>query len=199
VIDVSLHASVAAQCLFCPWRLCNTGTHRLLKGENGKVGELEVNKDGERIVLNQAFAAAKVGDSGNLSESASDADAVRTQFGATIAARPERPSSFTLYFEESTTEVVAASKGELERMFAEVRKRQAPDVQVTGHTDRIGKIKDNNQLGSRRAGAVRSVLIKLGLDAQLVSAVSRGEREPIVLTVDEVNEPKNRRVEVTVR
>jgi outer membrane protein OmpA-like peptidoglycan-associated protein len=84
-------------------------------------------------------------------------------------------------------------------MFAEVKKRQAPDVQVTGHTDRVGKVKDNDQLGLQRAAAVRNRLIDLGLRAQMVSAVSRGEREPIVVTADEVNESKNRRVEITVR
>ena len=171
----------------------------LLEGENGKVGELEVNKDGQRIVLDQAFAAASVGGIGSLSRATADANSVRSQFGAAIAARPEKPSSFTLYFEEGTTKLIEASKFELERMFAEVKKRQAPDVQVTGHTDRVGKLKDNDQLGLQRAAAVRSRLIKLGLRSQMVAAVSRGEREPIVLTADEVNEPKNRRVEITVR
>jgi outer membrane protein OmpA-like peptidoglycan-associated protein len=43
------------------------------------------------------------------------------------------------------------------------------------------------------------MLIERGLDAALVRAVGRGEREPLVPTADEVGETRNRRVEITVR
>ena len=45
----------------------------------------------------------------------------------------------------------------------------------------------------------RDELVKLGAAADRVQVSGRGEREPLVATADEVAEPKNRRVEVTVR
>ena len=150
-------------------------------------------------VLDEPLASASVGGFGGLSASTSDESAVRDDFADALAARPDTPAAFVLYFEEGTTVLVHASKPELDAMFAEVERRQAPDIQVTGHTDRVGKVEDNDYLGFRRAQRVRSMLIELGLNPEAVSAVSRGEREPLVPTEDEVEEPRNRRVEVTVR
>ena len=179
---------------------CATPEHIvLLKGEDGTVGELAVQKDGQTVVLDEAYAVADVGGSGNLNKSTTDESSIQSQFGDAIAARPKKPASFTLYFKEGTTGLMPESKPDLARMFAEVKERQAPDVQVTGHTDRVGTVKDNDALGNARAGAVRALLIDLGLQPQMVSAVSRGEREPLLPTDDEVDEPRNRRVEVTVR
>ena len=171
----------------------------LLEGEDGRVGELAVEKNGKTVVLDEAHTSASVGGLGGLSKHDADMTAVDETFAAALAARPKKPTSFVLYFEEGTTELVAGSRTELDAMFAEIGNRQAPDVQVTGHTDRVGKISDNDYLAYQRASAVRDLLIGLGLSADTVTAVGRGERELLVPTEDEVEEPKNRRVEVTVR
>jgi outer membrane protein OmpA-like peptidoglycan-associated protein len=46
---------------------------------------------------------------------------------------------------------------------------------------------------------VRALLIERGFKADLIEAVGRGEREPVVPTDDEVAEPRNRRAELLVR
>jgi outer membrane protein OmpA-like peptidoglycan-associated protein len=87
----------------------------------------------------------------------------------------------------------------LAELFAEVAKRAAVEVQVTGHTDRVGTDTDNDRLSLERAEAVRAMLIQRGIQATFIRAVGRGEREPLVPTPDEQSEPRNRRVEVIVR
>jgi outer membrane protein OmpA-like peptidoglycan-associated protein len=72
-------------------------------------------------------------------------------------------------------------------------------VQVTGHTDREGSDDDNDRLSQRRAEDILAVLATEGIPAELMIAVGRGEREPLIQTADGVQEPRNRRVEVTVR
>ena len=47
-------------------------------------------------------------------------------------------TEFTLYFDIASTEVTPDSLPILEALLAEVAKRQAVEVQVTGHTDRVG-------------------------------------------------------------
>jgi outer membrane protein OmpA-like peptidoglycan-associated protein len=54
-------------------------------------------------------------------------------------------------------------------------------------------------LSLRRAERCRDELIKLGIPKVRISVAGRGEREPEVPTADEVAEPRNRRVEISVR
>ena len=84
-------------------------------------------------------------------------------------------------------------------MLAELRERGAPDVVVIGHTDRIGTEQFNDSLSLQRAERVRGELVKLGIAEARVQIAGRGEREPLVPTDDEVAEPRNRRVEISVR
>ena len=84
-------------------------------------------------------------------------------------------------------------------LLAEVARREAVEVQITGHTDRVGTIADNDRLSMERAQVVRGILLGYGLHADFMRTVGRGEREPLVSTADEQEEPRNRRVEVIVR
>jgi outer membrane protein OmpA-like peptidoglycan-associated protein len=72
-------------------------------------------------------------------------------------------------------------------------------VLVVGHTDAVGNDTFNDALGLQRAEVVRAALIRLGVPANDVRAVSRGKRELAVATPDGVAEPRNRRVEILVR
>jgi outer membrane protein OmpA-like peptidoglycan-associated protein len=63
----------------------------------------------------------------------------------------------------------------------------------------MGTAASNIELGLRRANAIRSVLIDAGVDAALIEATSHGEADLLVKTTDEVPEPRNRRVNITVK
>ena len=92
-----------------------------------------------------------------------------------------------------------ASKPVLKKLFDAVANRQAAEIQVTGHTDRVGSAGNNDKLALKRAQAVAQMLIDRGIKTKRVRAVGRGERAPLVPTKDGKREPKNRRVEVIVR
>jgi outer membrane protein OmpA-like peptidoglycan-associated protein len=171
----------------------------LLEGEDGATGSLVVERDGETLVLDQALAASSVDGAGRVREASLSEAEIRRSFAAALSAEPEKPVAFTLYFFEGETEIAPESQAALRNLFAEVDSRQVPEVQVTGHTDRVGKVEDNDVLAMQRAERVRALLIEQGLAPDMVSAVGRGERELLVPTEDEVEEPRNRRVEVIVR
>jgi outer membrane protein OmpA-like peptidoglycan-associated protein len=80
-----------------------------------------------------------------------------------------------------------------------VKSYPAPEVVVIGHTDTTGTPQSNAELGLRRANAVRALLVQAGLSPSAIDVRSHGEGELLVPTADNVFEPKNRRVEVTVR
>lgn len=71
-------------------------------------------------------------------------------------------------------------------------------VTVTGHTDATGSQASNNLLAQQRADAVRRYLIDRGMPAQRISAVSRGEEQPLASNATEAGRAMNRRVEITM-
>jgi outer membrane protein OmpA-like peptidoglycan-associated protein len=68
-------------------------------------------------------------------------------------------------------------------------------VLMAGHTDRVGTDEANLALSKAMANGVRQYLILKGVPARQFNVVPLGERQPLVPTDDEVNEPQNRRVE----
>jgi OmpA-OmpF porin, OOP family len=171
----------------------------LLPEESGASSAVTVGEGSQATVLDTPMTAATVDNSGNIGKAAITPEEVKQTFGAALAAQPPKPISFTLYFPTGSTEVTAESQPVLEALLAEVAKREAVEVQVTGHTDRIGTDADNDRLSLERAQAVLAMLIQRGLKTTFIRAVGRGEREPLVPTPDEQPEPRNRRVEVIVR
>lgn len=69
-------------------------------------------------------------------------------------------------------------------------------VSVVGHTDTMGTSDYNYALGGRRADAVQKMLIKYGIPASQIVAVSAGEEGLAVPTPDGVANAANRRVRV---
>jgi peptidoglycan-associated lipoprotein len=74
-----------------------------------------------------------------------------------------------------------------------------PEVSVVGHTDTMGDPKANIALGLKRATSVRAILLGAGLAESTVVVTSHGEADLIVKTRNNTPEPRNRRVEITVR
>lgn len=128
-----------------------------------------------------------------------DAATLRGRFTKALEAQPLPPKRFVLYFVEGGDTLTAESQAQVNAVLDEIKARPAPDLIVVGHTDRVGSVAANDQLAAKRAGAVRELLIKRGIEADDIQASGRGEREPLVPTADEVAEPRNRRVEIVVR
>jgi outer membrane protein OmpA-like peptidoglycan-associated protein len=120
-------------------------------------------------------------------------------YAALTAALPPPAAHFTLYFFEGSTKLTPASEPELRKVLAELAKRPGVEVQITGHTDTVGSLGDNDALSLRRAQEIREALALQGLKLNITRAVGRGERELLVPTPDNTAEPRNRRVEITVR
>jgi outer membrane protein OmpA-like peptidoglycan-associated protein len=124
---------------------------------------------------------------------------VQRLFGAALAAQPPAPVHFILYFRFDSEELTDESRALVTKVLQAVKTYPAPRVNVSGHTDTTGSIESNVELGLRRANMVRGLLITAGLDADAIDATSHGEATLLVSTADEVIEPRNRRVEITVR
>ncbi|MCB9959121.1 MAG: OmpA family protein [Rhodospirillaceae bacterium] len=171
--------------------------------EDGRAGQsaVEVVTSAGAVVLNTPGAATLVGDvTGTLTDPrVLPAEVMETLFGEAIDAEPTPPERFVLYFEEGTNDLTPASLDLVPALLQEIVGRESPRIDIVGHTDRVGPEAFNATLSRRRADVVRA-LITDQLPQPVVTIVSSsGEQDPIVPTADEVAEPLNRRVEVTVR
>jgi len=128
-----------------------------------------------------------------------DAAQIQKQYGETLAALPMAPEAFTLYFRLESDELTDESRALLPGVLKAVAGRPAPEVGVVGHTDTAGEPKLNYTLGLERANRVRTLLIGAGVSESLIDVSSLGESDLRVATADNVFEPRNRRVEISVR
>jgi outer membrane protein OmpA-like peptidoglycan-associated protein len=170
----------------------------VLPSSDGHTGTVIVQRGGERHVLNQPFAASRL--AGGQADMAQLSDAeVRQSFGVALQALPARPTSFLLYFVTATDELTDESKGELKKILAALKQRPVPDIMVVGHTDTVGDLEANDRLSAQRAERMKSFLIEIGIPGTQIQTAGRGERELLVPTADNTDEPRNRRVEISVR
>jgi outer membrane protein OmpA-like peptidoglycan-associated protein len=171
----------------------------LLPSADGHKGVLVVERKGERYVLDQPYAASQTSGGDKMEVKVLSDAAVRDSFGSTLTALPARPASFLLYFVTGSDELTDASKGELQKILDAIKNRPYPDIFVIGHTDTVGELEANDRLSAQRAGRMKSYLTDIGVPEDRIRVSGRGEREPLVPTADNIDEPKNRRVEINVR
>ncbi len=173
----------------------------VLPESNGHVGAVVVEAGGSRTVLNRAYASARPGRARGVTTL--DAARVDKLFGETLAAMPRPPVSFTFYFPEGSSEIDPTSAELLKGVFAEVRARKAAEIVITGHTDTTGTDDFNDNLSKQRADAIRQelapILAEQGIPPEAVTTAGRGKRELADPEPDNTPDPKNRRVELTVR
>jgi outer membrane protein OmpA-like peptidoglycan-associated protein len=173
----------------------------VLPEEDGHVGAVVVHdRAGSAQLLNSAYAAVGSGaGSTQVAEVSVDSSEVNSIFADALAAQPVPPASFQLYFETGTDVMTEESRRAFENVFGDIKRRAAADIAVTGHTDTVGNLTANDALALERAHKVRILLLGRGLPPGDVIAAGRGERELLVRTGDNVDEPRNRRVVITVR
>lgn len=128
----------------------------------------------------------------------SDENALRADLGPLARIAPSPPSKTILYFQAGGLELMPESIQNLEQVLDALKTRAGAEFFVVGHTDTVGSVEGNDRLSLERAKTIVKTLISKGVPENRVEAVGRGEREPLIPTADEVNEPRNRRVEILV-
>jgi OmpA-OmpF porin, OOP family len=161
--------------------------------------DVVVQGGGREVVLTTAYAKAETGAGGRLDPGQATPDEVRAIFADALAVEPPRPVTFILYFIESTDQFTPESQALVDQVLLAIASRPAPELTVAGHTDTLGSAQYNDALSLRRAERVRVLLIARGIAPDSIRAVGRGMRELRVPTAAGVAEPRNRRVEITVR
>lgn len=171
----------------------------LLDNGDGTTGKVHVTGPQGLTVLDTAHTGTLLaGPAGN--RFAVDDAKMNADFAAAVAASPRRPITYRLYFEFGTSRLTQVSRAESPRILEEIARRAAPDISIVGHTDTTGDAASNLALGLTRARLVADLLrADNQIPVDKVSLESHGEKNPLVVTANNVEEARNRRVEVTVR
>ncbi|HXD17793.1 MAG TPA: OmpA family protein [Vicinamibacterales bacterium] len=183
-----------------PQRQAGTLVVLLPDADDGTVGRAFVSTTSGMAELASARASTSVVGNGAPGTVAPLSEAeVQTLFGSALTTMPRHAHQFTLYFQFESDELTAESRALVPQVVQAVKDYPFPDVEVIGHTDTTGSAASNVELGMRRATLVRRLLLDAGLDGSIVDATSHGEADLLVATSDETMEPRNRRVEISVR
>ncbi len=169
----------------------------LLEDPQGGVGKISVTGTKGTQLIDRAFYGADL--DGAKAPVQVDMRRFNADFAEVIAARPVLPARYLLYFQTGGSELTEDSRALLASILDDVSGRPAPDVSVIGHTDTVGNADANAALALQRAQGIAALLTERGMKPYALAVESHGERNLLVPTADEVNEPRNRRVEISVR
>lgn len=90
-----------------------------------------------------------------------------------------------VYFDYNKSFIRPNARPELNEGAKLLEENPDADIVITGRTDARGSVEYNEQLGARRANAVRDYLISQGVDPNRVRVVSRGEYDATAPVGDE--------------
>ena len=173
----------------------------LLPDPDGHVGKIEVaNPQGMRVLdkpwqATEVTSVEKIPDEPRIMDEAQ----VKRVFKEALEAQPQPPVIFLMYFKSESSVPIRTSLESLPKIMEAIQSRKSQDISVVGHTDSLGTADYNINLSLRRAKRVAEILISEGVDPSIIEIDYFGKEKPLIETPDGVPEPRNRRVEITVR
>ena len=98
-----------------------------------------------------------------------------------------------VFFALDSTDLSSESRASIQKNADYMKRWTSTKVMVEGHADSRGTNEYNLALAERRAAAVRDYLVSLGLTAERVTIVSKGEEAPFCAQESESCWQQNRR------
>lgn len=103
-----------------------------------------------------------------------------------------------IFFETAKFDLKPTSKTELNKLIAFLNANPKLTIEIGGHTDNVGKPKDNQFLSENRAKSVKNYLVENGIEPNRLSTKGYGDTTPIATNETETGRAENRRTEFKV-
>jgi outer membrane protein OmpA-like peptidoglycan-associated protein/tetratricopeptide (TPR) repeat protein len=103
-----------------------------------------------------------------------------------------------IFFDTKKYELDPKSQVELDKLVQLLNDNPTVKIEISGHTDNVGKPADNLSLSNNRAKSVVTYLISKGIAPQRLTAKGYGETKPVADNKTEEGKAKNRRTELRV-
>lgn len=182
---------------------CGTKNNLIILGpaSDGLIGALEIETEKGSAVLDEGNKAIFIKDRTSIPSQPKAISTAETQalFRDALLIHPSMPQSFLLYFQNNSTVLTEKSQKLIPAILETVKKRESRDISIVGHTDRQGKDGYNRILAMERAQVVYDILRAEKIKGEEMTILYHGESNPLVPTAEDVEEPRNRRIEVMVR
>ncbi|MBE0531765.1 MAG: OmpA family protein [Rhodospirillales bacterium] len=117
---------------------------------------------------------------------------------AAPAAAGPGPRPYLVYFDWDKSEIKPEGYTVLDQVAQRIR-TTGFNVYLVGHADTSGPNDYNMALSERRAEAVKEYLLAKGIGPSTISTKWVGENDPLIATLDDVREAKNRWVAIDVQ
>lgn len=177
---------------------CSQSYVVLLSEEDGSLGKVQLTTQQGVTLLETDRAGVIMDGQAGQTFTVSEIQ-IQEDFGTALSASPQKPQIFFLYFEGGGATLTAESMETIPNIINEIKGRPAVDISIIGHTDSVGDDEDNVRLSLERAKSIKSIFTEVMPDPSKITVDSHGEKNLLVKTPDDTDEPKNRRVEITVR
>ena len=113
-----------------------------------------------------------------------------------VVTKKEKEILQIIYFDFDKYNLTDVSSNSIKK-FIEEYKNKIDTFLVVGHTDTKGTNEYNLGLSLKRAEAVKTILIRLGISSEKIKIIGEGESKLLVQTKDETKHPANRRAEIS--
>jgi outer membrane protein OmpA-like peptidoglycan-associated protein len=103
-----------------------------------------------------------------------------------------------IYFEFNKFALLPASYPELDIVVKLLIENPGIEIELSGHTDNVGKQDYNVTLSQKRAESCKTYILSKGIDSKRITPKGYGMSRPIAPNETEIGREKNRRVEFTI-
>jgi outer membrane protein OmpA-like peptidoglycan-associated protein len=126
---------------------------------------------------------------------------LETQLSALNARKTERGMVVTLgdvLFDSGKSQLLSPSSQNMSQLAEFFRRNPERKASIEGYTDSVGSAESNLALSDRRAEAVKSALVRMGVPADRLSTQGHGEDSPVASNDTPAGRQMNRRVEIVI-
>jgi outer membrane protein OmpA-like peptidoglycan-associated protein len=103
-----------------------------------------------------------------------------------------------IFFDSGKADLRPESFAELDKLQKLLKQNPTLQVEISGHTDNVGKDSENQILSEKRALSVLDYLIKNGANVLNIKSIGNGSKKPMLPNYSEENRQINRRIEMKI-
>ena len=103
-----------------------------------------------------------------------------------------------LLFAQESDQLSNASRDNLRRLATSLEKYPNTRIMIVGHSDSEGGTDRNLDMSERRAQAIANLLVEIGVNRARITALGRGDAEPIATNDTDAGRQWNRRIEIAI-
>jgi len=168
--------------------------------DNNKTSSIIISNESGDVVLDKPNTSIEVEDNKSIGKiKAISQEDIDKKFGNLLELKNLKPKSYFLYFEVNSDELIAQSVADIPTVLKSIKDRAPCEILVIGHTDTMGEDEDNFKISKDRAEVTKQILISKGVAKEDIQTDGYGEKDLLIQTANDVDEPKNRTVEIFIK